>query len=116
MSGVRLSLTSFFLFWYADLRYLHSLPTRRSSDLASEPPATAAGRARRTGDPGRPARGVERHNAPAGAGAARLGRRSEEHTSELQSPVHIVCRLLLAKKKYHCRPYRNHVQPFSSHE
>src|SRR5690348_1285023 len=28
----------------------------------------------------------------------RLGR-SEEHTSELQSPVHLVCRLLLEKKK-----------------
>src|SRR5690348_17945434 len=27
-------------------------------------------------------------------------RRSEEHTSELQSPVHLVCRLLLEKKKY----------------
>src|SRR5690348_17554164 len=27
------------------------------------------------------------------------GRRSEEHTSELQSPVHLVCRLLLEKKK-----------------
>src|SRR5579863_10040772 len=27
------------------------------------------------------------------------GDRSEEHTSELQSPVHIVCRLLLEKKK-----------------
>src|SRR5690348_17810033 len=26
-------------------------------------------------------------------------RRSEEHTSELQSPVHLVCRLLLEKKK-----------------
>src|SRR5580704_2248553 len=26
-------------------------------------------------------------------------RRSEEHTSELQSPVHLVCRLLLDKKK-----------------
>src|SRR4051794_41866098 len=35
--------------------------------------------------------------------ACRLGRRrrarSEEHTSELQSPVHLVCRLLLEKKK-----------------
>src|SRR5258708_27053936 len=32
---------------------------------------------------------------------ARLGRRrrSEEHTSELQSPDHLVCRLLLEKKK-----------------
>src|SRR5690348_10355554 len=27
------------------------------------------------------------------------GARSEEHTSELQSPVHLVCRLLLEKKK-----------------
>src|SRR5438876_1438484 len=27
------------------------------------------------------------------------GHRSEEHTSELQSPVHLVCRLLLEKKK-----------------
>src|SRR5438876_6764834 len=29
----------------------------------------------------------------------RAPRRSEEHTSELQSPVHLVCRLLLEKKK-----------------
>src|SRR6266487_1858635 len=29
----------------------------------------------------------------------RRGLRSEEHTSELQSPVHLVCRLLLEKKK-----------------
>src|SRR5690348_18046376 len=28
-----------------------------------------------------------------------LAPRSEEHTSELQSPVHLVCRLLLEKKK-----------------
>src|SRR4051794_17807619 len=34
---------------------------------------------------------------PAVAGLAE--RRSEEHTSELQSPVHLVCRLLLEKKK-----------------
>src|SRR5947208_12324288 len=32
-------------------------------------------------------------------GAAQRGRRSEEHTSELQSPDHLVCRLLLEKKK-----------------
>src|SRR5438876_4743659 len=30
--------------------------------------------------------------------------RSEEHTSELQSPVHLVCRLLLEKKKQKSRP------------
>src|SRR5438876_4394517 len=35
-----------------------------------------------------------------GAGPQRGGR-SEEHTSELQSPVHLVCRLLLEKKKKH---------------
>src|SRR5690348_18083849 len=29
--------------------------------------------------------------------------RSEEHTSELQSPVHLVCRLLLEKKKKHMK-------------
>src|SRR3712207_8372782 len=30
------------------------------------------------------------------------GRRSEEHTSELQSRQYLVCRLLLEKKKTHC--------------
>src|SRR5437762_4682766 len=28
-----------------------------------------------------------------------IGERSEEHTSELQSPMYLVCRLLLEKKK-----------------
>src|SRR6185436_20549642 len=32
-------------------------------------------------------------------GAKRVLLRSEEHTSELQSPDHLVCRLLLEKKK-----------------
>src|SRR5438876_5434872 len=32
----------------------------------------------------------------------RFDTRSEEHTSELQSPVHLVCRLLLEKKKKNC--------------
>src|SRR2546422_3902544 len=32
-----------------------------------------------------------------------VGERSEEHTSELQSRLHIVCRLLLAKKKTRSR-------------
>src|SRR5687768_18526739 len=32
-------------------------------------------------------------------GARRLPERSEEHTSELQSRLHLVCRLLLEKKK-----------------
>src|SRR5437764_9902628 len=33
------------------------------------------------------------------AGFRRRCRRSEEHTSELQSPMYLVCRLLLEKKK-----------------
>src|SRR2546429_5880655 len=37
--------------------------------------------------------------------------RSEEHTSELQSRLHLVCRLLLEKKKYH----RSHVYTFAEH-
>src|SRR5258708_17092633 len=37
--------------------------------------------------------------APASYDEARVLIRSEEHTSELQSPDHLVCRLLLEKKK-----------------
>src|SRR5436189_4821865 len=33
-------------------------------------------------------------------GGADLRARSEEHTSELQSPMYLVCRLLLEKKKH----------------
>src|SRR5690348_17600879 len=36
---------------------------------------------------------------PTWAAASDSDARSEEHTSELQSPVHLVCRLLLEKKK-----------------
>src|SRR5438876_8617444 len=41
--------------------------------------------------------GVRRRRRGQGRGRPEL--RSEEHTSELQSPVHLVCRLLLEKKK-----------------
>src|SRR5256885_4065420 len=34
--------------------------------------------------------------------------RSEEHTSELQSPCNLVCRLLLEKKKKHTIQIRQH--------
>src|SRR5258708_24296500 len=37
--------------------------------------------------------------------------RSEEHTSELQSPDHLVCRLLLEKKKSRSQPSRLRAQP-----
>src|SRR2546429_6937799 len=36
---------------------------------------------------------------PQTADSAECRRRSEEHTSELQSRLHLVCRLLLEKKK-----------------
>src|SRR5438552_7200972 len=42
-------------------------------------------------------RGVSRRRQAARGAAA--SDRSEEHTSELQSPDHLVCRLLLEKKK-----------------
>src|SRR2546422_3316176 len=55
------------------------------------------------------ARGVERHDAqardeqavrePHESAGEQGGGRSEEHTSELQSRLHLVCRLLLEKKK-----------------
>src|SRR2546429_7097651 len=46
--------------------------------------------------------------------------RSEEHTSELQSRLHLVCRLLLEKKKYVWRPSRPstsllHIRPVTTH-
>src|SRR3989441_9148558 len=39
------------------------------------------------------------------AASRRAERRSEEHTSELQSLAYLVCRLLLEKKKQTARPY-----------
>src|SRR5437763_6611268 len=39
------------------------------------------------------------HFAARAAARSRRASRSEEHTSELQSPMYLVCRLLLEKKK-----------------
>src|SRR5690348_17990184 len=47
--------------------------------------------------------GRERRAGPRGSrrrADVRADARSEEHTSELQSPVHLVCRLLLEKKNF----------------
>src|SRR5207244_11889690 len=64
-------------------------------------PRAAAGPAR---DVGRiEERLAERAGEPAEIGNCRqtlFDPRSEEHTSELQSPDHLVCRLLLEKKKH----------------
>src|SRR2546422_8488856 len=48
--------------------------------------------------------GVERFGIEVG-GAALVHVRSEEHTSELQSRLHLVCRLLLEKKKKNNKRY-----------
>src|SRR5258708_17818736 len=40
--------------------------------------------------------------------AAIKAKRSEEHTSELQSPDHLVCRLLLEKKKKTEKRHKRH--------
>src|SRR2546422_7456633 len=47
----------------------------------------------------RPARDAGQDDQDARASVSRRANRSEEHTSELQSRLHLVCRLLLEKKK-----------------
>src|SRR5690625_6674736 len=91
----------------APLRALHSFPTRRSSDLGGRggPVGGALLRASTLGRAQAPDRGGRSRPhipRPPRAGSARApaaGTRSEEHTSELQSRGHLVCRLLLEKKK-----------------
>src|SRR5206468_12487514 len=92
----------------AALRDLHSFPTRRSSDLLRRRPGPARrlARPRRSGSgtlaplaAGLPRRSGRRGTRGGRLLARRLRlRRSEEHTSELQSRSDIVCRLLLEKK------------------
>src|SRR5205807_6644288 len=67
------------------------------SPSARPRPALSAPRARGAGGPAglRVSALSQARPAHAGGGAAR----SEEHTSELQSPCNLVCRLLLEKKK-----------------
>src|SRR5207247_9172017 len=70
---------------------VHSFPTRRSSDLGGAAPSPPVrdrlyGRLRR------------RVGRPYPTGDEDDRKRSEEHTSELQSRVDLVCRLLLEKK------------------
>src|SRR5690348_17551566 len=50
-----------------------------------------------------------------GGVAVRDRLRSEEHTSELQSPVHLVCRLLLEKKNQSPRRRRPPPTPMSAY-
>src|SRR5437764_12166034 len=73
-----------------DHRDLHSFPTRRSSDLMQSV----------YNGPLYPSFDMVLlvRNPTTGLATPVVGR-SEEHTSELQSPMYLVCRLLLEKKK-----------------
>src|SRR5690348_17529650 len=95
------AITIFLFVWSGlVLRHVLSFPTRRSSDL-SGPIKCFSG----TNSPERVLAfhcpGLSSCSAARSSSTARgNGKpRSEEHTSELQSPVHLVCRLLLEKKK-----------------
>src|SRR5207244_10986604 len=93
-------------------RDLHSFPTRRSSDLRwyssaitapERPPRIPSSTIRavsrlRTASPWRADCRLASSSEAAPRTAVRRRTRSEEHTSELQSPDHLVCRLLLEKK------------------
>src|SRR5688500_19293635 len=82
---------------------LYSFPTRRSSDLHRRGGRQTAERCDGGGnEPGAAIPGVwwsQRFSRLFVVAAGTVGERSEEHTSELQSPCNLVCRLLLAKKK-----------------
>src|SRR5438045_8184400 len=84
-----------------DHRDLHSFPTRRSSDL---------GPARFPRPAFRPGAGAL---APAQSVPGSI--RSEEHTSELQSLRHLVCRLLLEKKKIAHKSKQTCIQRMRAH-
>src|SRR5690348_17768254 len=63
----------------------------------SRAPAPGARRSPSRQVPARPPRARLRVSRPS---SVERTSRSEEHTSELQSPVHLVCRLLLEKKTH----------------
>src|SRR5437879_8023258 len=56
---------------------------------------------------------ARRASASTSARAASACCRSEEHTSELQSPMYLVCRLLLEKKKLESHAQKNPSRPNS---
>src|SRR5690348_18093708 len=86
-------LLSFVIFFFNDTATteIYTLSLHDALPIFPAPPTSS--RARRPPAPWRWA-----PSAPT-ASASTARRRSEEHTSELQSPVHLVCRLLLEKKK-----------------
>src|SRR5258708_6657601 len=85
------------LFPYTTL--FRSLVTDRhyGDDDAAEAGAIAGATGAAAGSANRRCEGIARSGA--GCRCLRFADRSEEHTSELQSPDHLVCRLLLEKKR-----------------
>src|SRR2546422_3090696 len=81
----------------------NSVPSWRATPFTRPRRVTifATGLLTRISTPRERAADEDRHPAWAGEG------RSEEHTSELQSRLHLVCRLLLEKKKKHKRNTTN---------
>src|SRR5437868_11291052 len=92
-----LTVTVFFFLRYLELRYLHSFPTRRSSDLFYRLSALPAGTYLLTVSAKNFANSTFENVELTVNRTVAL--RSEEHTSELQSRFDLVCRLLLEKKK-----------------
>src|SRR5437764_12872387 len=76
-----------------------SFPTRRSSDLSNVLVHWLRARGYDAQAIATQFEGERDEAANDGAHQATDGHRSEEHTSELQSPMYLVCRLLLEKKK-----------------
>src|SRR5689334_24213421 len=82
-------------------RDLHSFPTRRSSDLKKRLGRAWPRQTRGTSSGRTSARAGSPHSNCTSVSfqLSENASRSEEHTSELQSQFHLVCRLLLEKKK-----------------
>src|SRR5207249_12109392 len=96
---------SFFFYCYRYLLYLHSFPTRRSSDLSDlfrllnpEPVSRFSMYASMVSMFKLSLLTLHSCSLLYVLGATILFSRSEEHTSELQSRFDLVCRLLLEKK------------------
>src|SRR5256884_994187 len=81
----------------AKLRIRSVAPHKRTTAIATSAPT----RALRVRLWFRPVPGRPLASLSADASSIRETCRSEEHTSELQSRLHLVCRLLLEKKKIH---------------
>src|SRR5690348_17496029 len=95
----RMLLRSLFLFTATATTAIYTLSLHDALPISAlpSPRRRAAVPLCRCGSPPRPRR-PHTLLLPCGR-AVRRRTRSEEHTSELQSPVHLVCRLLLEKKK-----------------